>query len=166
MTWDADEVGRLLDRRLADDPVRATILGTIRLALMTASGECWCAATPDGSAVAVRPDRRYPVALDGAWPLSDFDELAAVIDNLPELVGVNGAVSAAEAIAARLPGRVAGSRPIRLYRLDTLSAPADVQASPVGQAAAIVNCCGTGTGRSHGMRMHIGAAATMRLTPP
>jgi len=126
MTWDADEVGRLLDRRLADDPVRATILGTIRLALMTASGECWCAATPDGSAVAVRPDRRYPVALDGAWPLSDFDELAAVIDNLPELVGVNGAVSAAEAIAARLPGRVAGSRPIRLYRLDTLSAPADV----------------------------------------
>jgi GNAT superfamily N-acetyltransferase len=126
MTWDADEVGRLLDRRLADDPVRATILGTIRLALMAASGECWCAATPDGSAVAVRPDRRYPVALDGAWPLSDFDELAAVIDRLPELVGVNGAVSAAEAIAARLPGRVVGSRPIRLYRLDTLSAPADV----------------------------------------
>jgi GNAT superfamily N-acetyltransferase len=126
MTWDADEVGRLLDRRLADDPVRATILGTIRLALKTSSGECWCAATPDGSAVAVRPDRRYPVALDGAWPLSDFDELAAVIDRLPELVGVNGAVSAAEAIAARLPGRVVGSRPIRLYRLDTLSAPADL----------------------------------------
>ena len=37
MTRDADEVGRLLDRRLADDPVRATILGTIRLALMTAT---------------------------------------------------------------------------------------------------------------------------------
>jgi len=33
MTWDADEVGHLLDRRLADDPVRATILGTMRLAL-------------------------------------------------------------------------------------------------------------------------------------
>ena len=126
MTWDADEVGRLLDRRLADDPVRATILGTIRLDLKTTSVECWCAATRDGSAVAVRSDRRYPVVLDGFWPLSDLDELAAVIDNLPELVGVNGAVSAAEAIAARLPGRVVGSRAIRLYRLDALSAPADV----------------------------------------
>ena len=126
MTWDADEVGRLLDRRLADDPVRATILGTIRVALTTTSVECWCAATPDGSAVAVRSDRPYPVVLDGVWPLSDFDELAAVINSLPELVGVNGTVSAAEAIAARLPGRVVGSKAIRLYRLDALIAPADV----------------------------------------
>jgi len=130
MTWDADEVGRLLDRRLADDPVRATILGTMRLALRTTSAGCWCAATPDGSAVAVRSDRRYPVVLDGVWPLSDFDELAAVIDSLPELVGVNGAVSIAEAIAARLSGRVVGSKAIRLYRLDTLTAPADVPGEP------------------------------------
>ena len=130
MTWNADEVGRLLDRRLADDPVRATILGTMRLALRTTSAGCWCAATPDGSAVAVRSDRRYPVVLDGVWPLSDFDEFAAVIDSLPELVGVNGAVSTAEAIAARLSGRVVGSKAIRLYRLDTLTAPADVPGEP------------------------------------
>jgi hypothetical protein len=47
------------------------------VALNAASVECWCAATPDGSAVAVRSDRRYPVILDGVWPLSDLDELAA-----------------------------------------------------------------------------------------
>ena len=166
MTWDADEVGRLLDRRLADDPVRATILGTMRLALKTTSAGCWCAATPDGSAVAVRSDRRYPVVLDGVWPLSDFDELAAVIDGLPELVGVNGAVSAAEAIAAGCLEELLVAKPSACTAW-TLSVRRQMsQASPVGQAAAIVSCCGTGTGRSHGTRMHIGAAATMRLTPP
>jgi ribosomal protein S18 acetylase RimI-like enzyme len=71
-----------------------------------------------------------PLVLDGVWPLSDLDELAAVIDGLPELVGVNGAVSAAAAIAARLPGRVVGGKAIRLYRLDALSAPADVPGEP------------------------------------
>jgi hypothetical protein len=60
---DGGEVGQLLDRRLMADPVRATVLGTIRLALDTASVECWCAATWDGSAVAVRSDRRYPCHL-------------------------------------------------------------------------------------------------------
>ena len=43
ITWDADEVRRLLDRRSEADPVRATVLGTIRLALDTARVECWCA---------------------------------------------------------------------------------------------------------------------------
>ena len=37
-----------------------------------------------------------------------------------------GAVSAAEAVAARLPGRAVNSRAIRLHRLDILTAPADV----------------------------------------
>jgi hypothetical protein len=126
MTWDPYEVGRLLDRRLADDPVRATILGTIRLALNTASGECWCAATPNGSAVAVRSDRRYPVVLDGVWLVSDFDELAAALASLPGLVGVHGAVFAAEAVAARLPERAVSRRALRLYRLDTLTAPGNI----------------------------------------
>lgn len=126
VTWDVGEVGQLLDRRLEADPVRATVLGTIRLALDTASVECWCAATSDGSAVAVRSDRRYSVVLDGVWPLSDLDELAAAIGSLPELVGVFGAVSAAEAVAARLAGRVVRSKARRLYRLDTLRAPVDV----------------------------------------
>ncbi len=125
-TWDADEVSRSLDRRLADDPVRATILGTIRLALNTANGECWCAATPNGSAVAVRSDRRYPVVLDGVWPVSDFDELAAALASLPGLVGVHGAVFAAEAVAARLPERAVSRRALRLFRLDTLTVPGDV----------------------------------------
>jgi GNAT superfamily N-acetyltransferase len=125
-TRDADEVGRLLDRRLEADPVRATVLGTIRLALDTAKVECWCAATRDGSAVAVRSDRRYPVVLDGVWPPSDLDELAAAIACLPELAGIHGAVSAAEAVAARLPGRVVSGKALRLHRLDILTAPADV----------------------------------------
>ena len=126
ITWDADEVRRLLDRRLEADPVRATVLGTIRLALDTASVECWCAANRDGSAVAVRSDRRYPVVLDGVWPPSDLDELADAIASLPELAGVHGAVSAAQAVAARLPGRAVNSMAIRLHRLDILTAPADV----------------------------------------
>jgi hypothetical protein len=130
ITWDVDEVGRLLDRRLEADPIRATVLGTIRLALHTAGVECWCAATPDGSAVAVRSHRRYPVVLDGVWPLSDLDELAAAIGSLPQLAGVHGAVSAAEAVADRLAGRAASRRAMRLYRLDTLNAPVDVPGRP------------------------------------
>jgi GNAT superfamily N-acetyltransferase len=125
-TRDADDVCRLLDRRLEADPVRATVLGTIRLALDAAKAECWCAATRDGSAVAVRSDRRYPVVLDGVWPPSDLDELATAIASLPELAGVHGAVSAAEAVAARLPGMAVNSKAIRLHRLDILTAPADV----------------------------------------
>lgn len=126
ITWDADEVRWLLDRRLEADPVRATVLGTIRLALDTARVECWCAATRDRSAVAVRSDRRYPVVLDGVWPPSDVDELAAAIASLPELAGVHGAVSDAEAVAARLPGRAVNSKAIRLHRLDILTGPVDV----------------------------------------
>jgi hypothetical protein len=101
------------------------VLGSIRLALDTASVECWCAATPDGSAVAVRSDRRYPVVLDGVWPLNDLDELAAAIASLPELAGVHGAVCAAGAVAARLTGRTLSRRAMRLHRLDTLTTPAD-----------------------------------------
>jgi hypothetical protein len=165
MTWDADEVGRLLDRRLADDPVRATILGTMRQALKTTSAGCWCAATPDGSAVAVRSDRRYPVVFDGVWPLSDFDELAAVIDSLP------GPGSTVPYLPQRrlLPGCLEELLPAKpsVCTAWTLSVRRQMsQASPVGQAAAIVNYCGTGTGCSPWTRMHIGAAPTMRLTPP
>lgn len=126
ITRDADEVGRLLDRRLEADPVRATLLGTIRLTLDTARLDCWCAATRDGSAVAVRSDRRDPVVLDGVWLPTDLDELATAIASLPEVAGVHGAVSAAEAVAVRLPGRAMNSRAIRLHRLDILTAPADV----------------------------------------
>ena len=117
ITRDADEVGRLLDRRLEADPVRATLLGTIRLTLDTARLDCWCAATRDGSAVAVRSDRRYPVVLDGVWLPTDLDELATAIASLPGLAGVHGAVSTAEAVAVRLPGRAVNSRAIRLHRL-------------------------------------------------
>ena len=120
------KVGRLLDRRLEADPVRATLLGTIRLTLDTARLDCSCAATRDGSAVAVRSDRRYPVVLDGVWLPTDLDELATAIASLTEVAGVHGAVSAAEAVAVRLPGRAMNSRAMRLHRLDILTAPADV----------------------------------------
>jgi hypothetical protein len=116
----------LLGQRLEADPVRATLLGTIRLARETGSVECWCAATRNGSAVAVRSDRRYPVVLDGVWQPSDLDELAVALSGLPELAGVHGAVAAAEVVAARLPGRAVNSRAIRLHRLDILTVPADV----------------------------------------
>ena len=103
LTSDPDEVGEHLDRRLLIDPVRATLLGTIRLALGWDDVDCWCAATPDGMAVAARSNPDYPVVLDGDWQPSDLAELAVVLAALPQLAGITGALETVRSVAACLP---------------------------------------------------------------
>jgi len=127
MTSDPHEVGAQLDRRLQVDPVRATILGTIRIALGWDHVECWCAATPDGRAVAVRSNPRYPVVLDGQWQASEVTELADFLARLPYLAGITGGVGSVRSVAACLP-LITPKRMMstRLYRLDTLTAPTGV----------------------------------------
>jgi predicted GNAT family acetyltransferase len=127
ITSDPDEVGEQLDRRLRIDPVRATILGTIRIALGWDDVDCWCAVKPDGTAVAARSHPGYPVVLDGDWRPSDLAELAAVLAALPQLAGITGAFETVRSVGACLPA-VTPTRTMasRLYRLDTLSAPTGV----------------------------------------
>ena len=102
ITSDPEEVRALLDRRLQVDPVRATVLGTIRLALDLDEAQCWCAATLDGSAVAVRSNQSYPVVLNGDWPVDDVDQLATAVGSLPALVGISGAPATVRSVAARI----------------------------------------------------------------
>jgi predicted GNAT family acetyltransferase len=127
VTSDPNEIGAQIDRRLQIDPVRATILGTIRIALGWDDVECWCAATADGTAVAVRANPHYPVVLDGEWPASEVTELAACLARLPHLAGITGALDSVRSVAAFLPA-ITPTRMMfnRLYRLDALTAPTGV----------------------------------------
>ncbi len=119
VTSDPVEIRDLLDIRLAADPVRGTVLGTIRLALGWPDARGWCAAAPDGSAVAVRSHPSYPVVLEGCWADEPRRELARVLADLPDLAGLSGAKSAVDAVAAGLPP-AAHRMASRLYRLDML----------------------------------------------
>ena len=123
---DPDEIRALLDRRLQVDPVRATILGTIQLALDSGGAQCWCAATLDGSAVAVRSNQSYPVVLNGDWPIDDIDQLATAVGSLPALAGISGAPATVRSVAARMPNAIMRATTMRLYRLETLSPPSHV----------------------------------------
>jgi hypothetical protein len=126
ITSDPDEIRALLDRRLQVDPVRATVLGTIQLALDSAGVQCWCAATLDGSAVAVRSNTSYPVVLNGDWPVDDIDQLATAVGSLPALVGISGGPATVRSVAARMPNAIMRAMTMRLYRLETLSPPSHV----------------------------------------
>jgi predicted GNAT family acetyltransferase len=127
VTSDPNEVGEHLDSRLLIDPVRATLLGTIRIALGWDDVDCWCAATPDGTAVAARSNPDYPVVLDGDWQPSDLAELAVVLAALPQLAGITGALEIVRSVAAYLPTVTPTmTMASRLYRLDTLSAPTGI----------------------------------------
>jgi FR47-like protein len=126
ITSDQEEVRALLDRRLQVDPVRATVLGTIRLALDLDEAQCWCAATLDGSAVAVRSNQSYPVVLNGDWPVDDVDQLATAVGSLPALVGISGAPATVRSVAARMPITITRAMTMRLYRLETLNPPSHV----------------------------------------
>ena len=121
ITWDPEEIRALLDRRLQADPVRATVLGTIRLALDLDEAQCWCAATLDGSAVAVRSNQSYPVVLNGDWPVDDIDQLATAVESLPALVGISGAPATVRSVVARMTNAIMRTTTMRLYRLTALN---------------------------------------------
>ena len=96
---DLKRITALLDARLAADPVRCTVLGTIRLSL--APPWCWSAVTPTG-AMAVRSDRGYPVHVDGSWTPDELDALAHELARLPELRGIGGPVKVVNDVVERL----------------------------------------------------------------
>ena len=117
-----------LERLLAADPVRNTILGSIVADLRTGrAAECWYAAVPGTNAVAVRSSPVYPLLLTAGWDddrLADAVKLAA---ELPDLVGISGPAEIADTVATAFPGRGIRERmAMRLFRLTELSPPHDV----------------------------------------
>jgi len=120
---DPDAIAPLLDARLRADPVRATVLGTIRLGLT--ERQCWCALAAGGG-MAVRSGPAYPIHLDGSWAPAELDRLAAELTRLPELRGVAGPISVVSDLVERLPIQPTRRTALRLLRLDQLHPPAGV----------------------------------------
>jgi GNAT superfamily N-acetyltransferase len=120
ITTDPAEIRQLLEPVVLADPVRNTVLGTVRAYLLNgAAGGGWCAR--DDVALAVRSSTAHPVALTPGW--TDLPALAAALRELPDLAGVGGPVAAVEELLGLL-GRVPAIRTDeRLYRLDTLQQP-------------------------------------------
>ncbi len=107
------------------DPVRGTVLGTIRQSLSVGA---WCAWTPDGRALAVRSDTPYPVLLDGPWGVHGL-ELVDQLRALPGLAGISGPAGQVTALLPELPP-VLDRTELRLFRLTTLVAPTAVTGFP------------------------------------
>jgi Predicted acetyltransferase len=123
VTTDHETIAALLDGYLAADPVRATLLGTIRASL----AETAWAAYHDGG-IAVRSEADYPVSVYGEWPAARCAELSELFGALPGLRGVSGE----QGVVAGLAGDRVGRRMAqRLFRLDALVPPDGVPGSAV-----------------------------------
>jgi GNAT superfamily N-acetyltransferase len=108
-----------LDRAVAADPVRNTMLATIRDAL-SAGG--WGAV--DGAALAARSSPQLPVALTDGW--TDVPALAAALAGLDALTSVGGPVPTVDELAARLDRAVVARTAERLFRCDEVHPPSGV----------------------------------------
>jgi FR47-like protein len=123
ITTNPAEIRQLLEPVVRADPVRNTVLGTVRAYLLTATGAGgWCAR--DEVALAVRSSVAHPVALTPAW--TDLPALADALGKLPDLAGVGGPVAAVEELLGLLSRAPASRTDERLYRLDTLHEPKGV----------------------------------------
>lgn len=127
VTTDPERIAVLVEARLAADPVRATVLGTISLQLH--EKRCWCATTPTG-ALAVRSDPAYPACVDGTWTLAELDDLTAELVRLPQLRGVTGPVAMVTELVTRLQRQPDRRVALRLFRLDELRSADDVAGHP------------------------------------
>lgn len=127
VTTDPDVIAPLLDARLAADPVRATVLGTIRLGLV--DRRCWCAVNATGG-MAVRSAPAYPIHIDGAWTPAELDCLANELARLSELRGFSGPVPVVTDLVDRLPVRPTRRTALRLFRLTELQPPGGVFGQP------------------------------------
>jgi GNAT superfamily N-acetyltransferase len=111
-----------LDRYLAPDPVRGTVLGTIRAVL---GDTAWAARHAAG--LAVRSSAEHPVLLAGTWPDAEHRELAGLLRGLPDFHALAGPVDVVSALAGAVAdGRAVREIPQRLYRLDELATPTGV----------------------------------------
>lgn len=117
VTTDHRQIADVLDRFLRTDPVRATILGTIRTTLEPAA---WLAV--DGDSVAVRSGEAYPLLVLGPWP-GDRLLLSEALRSLPSLRGLSGPEAVVRDIARLLGYPVTMTRAQRLFRCDDLVPP-------------------------------------------
>jgi predicted GNAT family acetyltransferase len=119
------EITAVLERRLAADPVRNTVVGSV---LRSLAPDAWCAAGtgPSDGAVAARSDRVYPALLTDGWHPDDLPELARLVAALPELIGASGAIEAVVAVADGADRPVAQRLEQRLFRIDRLVEPRGV----------------------------------------
>lgn len=125
---DPDEIRAAVGTLLEAEPVRHTVLGT---AAATLGPDAWCAIGTDlsRSALALRSESRWPVAVTAGWHADDLPALAAVIGELPALNGLSGDAAAVAAAGAQVPRSVGHRIDQRLYRLDDLTAPDGVPGS-------------------------------------
>lgn len=127
ITTDPRRIAVLVQARLAADPVRATVLGTISLQLH--EQRSWCAATPTG-ALAVRSDPAYPACVDGTWTPAELENLTAELARLPLLRGITGPAPVVTELVKRLRRRTARQVALRLFRLNELQVVFDVAGHP------------------------------------
>ena len=129
------EITAVLERRLAADPVRNTVVGSV---LRSLAPDAWCAAGtgPSNGAVAVRSDRTYPALLTDGWHPDDLADLTRLVTALPDLTGASGAIDAVAAVAKAGAQRVAQRTDQRLFRIERLVAPPGVPGRAVVAGAA------------------------------
>lgn len=127
VTTDPVRIAVFVEARLAADPVRATVLGTISLQLH--EQRSWCAATPTG-ALAVRSDPAYPACVDGTWNPAELDALTAELARLPLLRGIIGPAPVVTELAKRLRRHPARQVELRLFRLVELHPVRNVAGQP------------------------------------
>jgi hypothetical protein len=119
------DITAVLERRLALDPIRNTVVGS---ALRSLAADAWCAAGtgPSEGAVAVRSAGIYPVWLSEGWHRTDLAELVASVATLPALKGASGAIESVAAVAEASHRVVTERMDQRLFRIDQLVRPRGV----------------------------------------
>jgi predicted GNAT family acetyltransferase len=119
VSTDPQVIGAALDRLIAADPVRGTLLGTVRTSLRDTT---WAALHEDG--VAARSDAEYPVVLGGSWPDEPRRELIRLLPGVPRLKGVSGPADLVAEVVAALPSEARQHRMAqRLFQLAELDPP-------------------------------------------
>jgi predicted GNAT family acetyltransferase len=119
------EITAVLERRLAADPIRNTVVGSV---LRSLAPDAWCAAGtgPSEGALAARSDRIYPALLTDGWHPDDLPDLARLVATVPDLIGASGAIDAVAAVADGVGRPVTQRMEQRLFRLDQLAEPRGV----------------------------------------
>ena len=129
------EITAVLERRLAADPVRNTVVGSV---LRSLAPDAWCAA-------GTGPSRRGRGAVGPHLPGAVDRRLASgrpgrtspgLVTALPDLTGASGAIDAVAAVAKAGARRVAQRTDQRLFRIDRLVAPPGVPGRAVAAGAA------------------------------
>jgi len=125
VTTDHAEIAAVLDKVIAADPVRGTVLGTIR---GTLEDSAWLAY--EGDHLAVRSAAHWPVQVSGVWSAEQRAELVALLAALPDLRGLSGASTEVEPLMHAVgPAGVTVRMRSRLFRLEDLVPPSGVDGS-------------------------------------